>query len=55
MFLLNKNLEQLLHVHGIEGARLQNTLPNLWKLMVALEDPGSLPTPDMVAAKLGHH
>lgn len=33
VFLLNKNIEQLLNHAGMEVGRLQNTLPNLWRLL----------------------
>lgn len=37
VFLLNKNLEQVLQSQGIEVERLQNTLPNLYKLYQMFE------------------
>jgi hypothetical protein len=35
VFLLNRNVEQLLHAQGLQSITLRHTLPNINKLMVA--------------------
>ena len=44
VFLLNKNVEQVLASQGLEAISLRHTLPNLYELLKQIPEPGVPPS-----------